>query len=44
MQLLDFKHFSKMPLFHILYKCLIFNAITIFSDFWENKNVTFVTC
>lgn len=40
MQVLDFHHFSKIPLFRILYKCLIFNAIIIFIDF---RKITLVT-
>ena len=42
MQLLDFQHFSKIPLFHILYKCLIFNNIIIFHSFWKITLVTVV--
>ena len=41
-QLLDFQYFSKIPLFHILYKCLIFNKITIFHSFWKITLVTVV--
>ena len=42
MQVLDFQHFSKIPLFRILCKFLIFNKIIIFHSFWKITLVTVV--